>query len=74
MRGIVNNSCSVDTALGHEAALKRHFSEKLSVKSVTADHDAGGQESEHGGRKMMLSVEICMQVFSIWVALAQPLQ
>ena len=74
MGGIVNGSCSVDTALGHEATLKRPFSEKLSIKSVTPDFDTGGQESEHGGRKMTLSVEICVQVFSLWVALAQPVQ
>lgn len=41
MRGIVNHSCSVDIALGHEAAWKRHFSEKLSIKSVTPDFDTG---------------------------------
>lgn len=33
-----------------------------------------GQKSEHGDRKMALSVAIREPIFSIWVALAQPVQ
>ena len=53
------------SALGHGAALERHLSEKSSIRSFTADFDTVGQESEHDGRKMAFSVEICEQIFSM---------
>lgn len=64
MRGIVNSSCSVDT-LPLGMGLHWRGICQIDIKSFTADFDTVGQESEHEGRKMAFSVEICEQIFSM---------
>lgn len=49
------------------------MSEKSSVKSVTADFENEGKESELSDRKTAFSVRICDQILSIWATLAQPI-